>query len=249
MTRVVFIFGCQRSGSRVLLDFLAQAGPALRVFPERDSPLTDKTPPEGSATVRLNPLDDVERVLAGVQQDICVVKSLVESQRAGALLDRFPGSVGFWPFRHYREVAASMIHEWGERVGAPLLLQVLDTSAAGNWRHEGVPDDVRAEVAEHYSPDMRIQDAAALFWWVRNTLLFRQGLERDERVMLLDYAGMCSDPGYVDRALDRFGIPHPPAESFFSGASLGKGHEMTLTPLVEGLCDDLLQDLLQHRFA
>jgi hypothetical protein len=200
-------------------------------------------------TVRLNPLDDVERVLAGVAEEVCVIKPLVESQRAARLLERFPGSVGYWLFRHYREVASSMIQKWGPPVGAPHLLQVLDTSAVGNWRHEDVPADVRAVAQEHYSPDMRIEDAAALFWWVRNTLFFRQGLERNQRVLLLEYASMCSDPGYVDRALDHFEVPHAADGPFFSPSSLGKGHEMVLTPPVEELCDDLLQDLRQHRFA
>jgi hypothetical protein len=247
--RVVFIFACQRSGTTAFLDFLMGAGPPLKAFPECDSALTDKTPPEGGLTVRLNALEDVERVLAGVPERIVVVKPLVESQRASELLERFQGSVGFWLFRHHKEVAASMLAKWGPPAGASHLWQVIDTSDPGNWRAQNVPAELREQLRELHSPDMRAEDAAALFWYARNALYFAQGLERDERVLLLDYDRMCNVRKYVDRALDRFAIPHPPAGPHFSPSFSGKGRTMVLDPRVEALCAHMLEKLERHAFA
>lgn len=249
MKRIALIFGCQRSGTTAFLDFLMDAGPRLKVFPECDSKLTDRTTPEGGLTVRMNPLPDVDAVLAGVDEEFAIAKPLVESQRAKALLDHFPDAVGFWLYRDYRDVAASMVAKWGPPVGAPHLHQVLDTSDVGNWRHEGVPETLRAQVAELYSPDMGHEDAAALFWYVRNALFFEQGLERDPRVLLLDYQHMTGDPTYVDRALDHFGIPHPPAGPFFSTKFAGKGRGAELDPRVVALCDAMQARLDAHRFT
>ncbi|HVS19444.1 MAG TPA: hypothetical protein VMT18_12640 [Planctomycetota bacterium] len=245
--RVAFIFACQRSGTTALLDFLMGAGPPLKAFTECDSPLTDRTPPEGGLTVRLNPLENVERVLAATPEPVRVVKPLVESQRALELLGRFPGSCAFWLYRDVREVAASMLKKWGPPAGAPHLAQVLE-GETGNWRGEDVPAHVLATLKLHYAPDMADADAAALFWWARNELFFAQGLERDARVLLLDFERMCSVPDYVDRALDHFRLPHPSALGHFRPEFSGKARELPLDREVERLCRDLHGRLEAARF-
>lgn len=246
--RVAFIFACQRSGTTALLDFLMEAGPPIKAFTECDSPLTDRTPPEGGLTVRLNPLPDVERVIAATPEPVRIVKPLVESQSARELLDRFPGSRAFWLYRDVREVGASMLKKWGPPAGAPHLWQVIDESDPTNWRAEKVPAHVRETLQGLYAPDMTPEDAAALFWWARNELFFAQGLEDDERVLLLDFARMCTVPDYVDRALDHFAIPHPSAVGHFRAEFSGKAREFRLSPEVERLCRDLHERLDAHRF-
>lgn len=246
--RVVFIFACQRSGTTALLDFLMAAGPPLKAFTECDSPLTDKTPRESGLTVRLNPLEDVERVIAATPEAVRIVKPLVESQRATELLARFPGSCGYWLYRDVREVAASMLQKWGPPAGAPHLWQVIDESDPANWRAQNVPAAVRAKLRELYRPDMAAADAAALFWWARNELFFAQGLDRDPRVVLLDFVRMCTVPDYVDRALDHFRVPHPSAVGHFKAAFSGKSRELALDPRVDALCRDLHRRLDAARF-
>lgn len=246
--RVVFIFACQRSGTTAFLDFLMGAGPPLKAFTECDSPLTDKTPREGGLTVRLNALADVERVLAATPEPVRIVKPLVESQRATELLARFAGSRGFWLYRDVREVAASMLKKWGPPAGAPHLWQVIDESDPANWRAQNVPGHVRETLRGLYRPDMTGEDAAALFWWARNELYFAQRLERDERVLLLDFERMCTVRDYVDRALDHFRVPHPPAEGQFKPEFSGKSRGMVLDPRVQALCSDLRARLDAARF-
>lgn len=246
--RVMFIFACQRSGTTALLDFLMGAGPPLKAFTECDSPLTDKTPLEGGLTVRLNALEDVERVLAAVPEPVRIVKPLVESQRATELLGRFPGSCALWLYRDVREVAASMLAKWGPPAGAPHLRQVIDESDSTNWRAQNVPPAVRATLRELYRPDMSGPDAAALFWWARNELYFAQKLERDARVLLLDFERMCTVSDYVDRALDHFRVPHPPAAGHFKAEFSGKARGLVLDPRVESLCRDLRARLDAARF-
>jgi hypothetical protein len=245
--RVVFIFACQRSGTTALLRFLRRAGPPLKGFNECDSPLTDKTRLEGVKAVRLKPLDEVERVFAATPEPVRIVKPLVESQRAVELLERFPGSRGFWLYRDVREVAASMLAKWGPPVGVPHLWQVIDESHS-NWRSEKVPSYVRATLKQLYTPDMPAEDAAALFWWARNELFFAQGLDRDARVILLEFARMCTVPDYVDRALDHFSIPHPSALGHFRPEFSGKACELRLSPEVDSLCRELKERLDAARF-
>lgn len=247
--RVVFIFACQRSGTTAFLDFLMGAGPPLKAFTECDSPLTDKTPREGGLTVRLNPLADVERVLAATPEPVRIVKPLVESQRATELLGRFAGSRAFWLYRDVREVAASMLRKWGPPAGAPHLWQVIDESDPANWRAQNVPAHVRTTLRELYRPDMADADAAALFWWARNELYFAQGLDRDPRVLLLDFERMCTVRDYVDRALDHFRVPHPPAVGQFRPEFSGKARDLVLDARVEALCRDLRARLDAARFA
>lgn len=202
--RYVFIVGMQRSGTTTLVRVFERDF-RTRVFQEH-SRLSDQ---DADRNIRLNPLPDVERALRPVRAPIVVLKPLVETQKTPLLLDRFEPSLAIWCYRHYLEVAQSNIRQFGDRGGKNNLRPIVRRDRT-NWRAELVPDDVQETVDRLFSEEMPQLDAAALFWWVRNRLLFDLGLDEDPRVQMLSFDRFVTDPrqAMVD-IYERLGVAYP----------------------------------------
>lgn len=184
--RIVFILGCQRSGTTMLLRIFERDWNA-QTYHEQ-SILSRET-----TSLRLLPVAQLKEIFARRRAPLIVLKPLVESQHATALLKALPQGRAVWMFRHYRSVAASNLKKFGKRNG----INDLRPLAAGeveNWRADSVPAEVRATVQAHFSENMSPWDAAVLFWYVRNALFFTQSLERHPRVRLCHYEAVLDAP-------------------------------------------------------
>jgi hypothetical protein len=185
--------------------------------------------------------EEVERKLAGSPYALIVLKPLVESQHAPAILDAVASSRGLWMFRHFRDVARSNIKLFTPDVNRVNLEPMLQ-SQPGNWRGEVVPDDVRELVARHYRNDMNPYDGGALFWYARNRLFFDLGLADDERVMPLKYEALAAEPQRWMRAIYEFtGVPFPGDRIVrdIHPQSVGLGKELELSSEIAAACEDL----------
>jgi hypothetical protein len=236
--RILFILGCQRSGT-TLMQQLFDADPGAAVYGEFSRiTRTAKTP-----NVRLRPLEEVRRIIERDPARLVVAKPICETQNALRLLGFFPEAKALFLYRHYAAVAASNLKEFGERNGIQNLQPIVAGDAA-NWRAEGVPPDVRALVQARYREDMQPHDAAALFWYVRNRFFFDLGLDRHPAVLPLRYEDLLRDPAAVMQGIYRFaGAP-------FTGRGLAlvrpepPGRKrVSLSPDIEELCAGLLERL------
>ena len=85
-------------------------------------------------------------------------------------------------------------------------------------------------------------DAAALFWWARNQLYFKQQLWSDERIRIIRYERACNSSEEVAEALaDYIEIPLPQrsiAAKVRSEPDNGRGMK-DLNPDVERLCQKM----------
>ena len=236
--RLLFILGCQRSGT-TLMQRIFEADLDAAVYGEFSRiTLTGKT-----ANARLRPLDEVAAILARERARLVVAKPIVETQNALKLLGYFPGSKVLFLYRHYAAVAASNLKLFGRQNGINNLRPIVQ-GEAGNWRSEGVPPEIRAQVAARFSEDMDAYDAAALFWYVRNRFFFDLGLDRHPAVLPLRYEDLLAYPALRTEGVYRFlaaqpsrrGVPLVRAES-----SGGRG--VKLSPDIERLCVELLARL------
>lgn len=201
---IVWIMGCQRSGTTMLLDVFDRD---LRVRAYRD--VGALTTSRGAGSIRLNPLDEVEAEFRRTRSPLVVAKPLADSHRALPLLERFPGSRIIWMYRDYRSVASSDLRYFGERNGIRNLVPMVNAEQ-DNWRSSGMSDDVRAVVRQHFSQDMNPHAAAALFWFARNALFFEQALEANEHVFLLRYEEFVQAPdAWIRRIYDWLGQTCP----------------------------------------
>jgi len=239
---VVVVLGCQRSGT-TLLSHMFNLDLASRIYEEMDPPLVE--PSAAAEFIRLRPLPRVREHLAADRARFVLIKPLVESQRAHALLDELPTARVVWLYRHHLDVARSNLALFGRRNGIDDLRPIA-AGAQDDWRCQDLPAAAQATIGELFREDMDELSAAALFWWARNTLFFAQDLAVEPRVRVLRYDDLVTAPAAVMRELYAWlGLPYPgdriTADVFAS--SVGRGRDLGLEPQVTRLCEDMLARL------
>lgn len=195
---VLFIVGCQRSGTSLIHHLLRLDFDTVTY--DEESPLSVADPVEG---LRWDPLPQVAARFRADRAGFIVTKPLVESQNLDRLLDAFPGSRALWMYRDYRAVARSNVSFFPAGTSHRDLAPILAGELA-NWRCERLGEEARALVASLYRPDLPAHDAAALFWYARNSLLFDRGLAGDARVRLCRYEELLADPAGIMRGVYGF---------------------------------------------
>jgi len=235
----VFVLGCQRSGTNMMMNTLRKDS-AVRVYNEY-SELSDKSPDK----LRLNPLSEVAAHLEKNVKPVVVLKPLVESQNADIFLDYFPRGKILWMFRHYKDVVASNLDHFGMDNGIKDIAPIAN-GESNNWRAEKVSSDVYSLITNKFAPDMNKYDAAALFWYARNSFFYELGLERNARVCLVNYEELVTNPKnkMVDiyKFID-FKYPGNFILEQISASSVGKGKKVSLSPEIQQLCESLWQRL------
>jgi hypothetical protein len=241
---VLLILGCQRSGTTMMTrifdnDLRAKVYGEFSKLSSRDK--TDK--------LRLDPLDSVKSALTKDKAPFIVLKPLVESQRAPELLAyfgaHFDHARALWMYRHYKDVVSSNLKRFGRDNGVhdvrPIAMGEPD-----NWRSEGASDAVRATVRRHFSETMSLYDAAALFWFARNSLLFDLDLHDHPEVMICKYEDLVANPRDMVERIYGFAQQAFPEEEIFAEShreSVGKGKSVELSPDIERLCEGLWQKI------
>jgi hypothetical protein len=203
--RVLFIVGCQRSGTTMMLR-LFDADFNCRGFND----FSELTSADTKSGVRWNPLPDVAAVINRVAAPLVVAKALVETQNVRKLLDYFPFSKALFIYRRrYADVACSDMEKFGARNGVYNLTPI----AAGdphNWRSEGASRSVQELAARLWSEEMNPNDAAVLFWYARNQLFFDLDLANHPAVMLCQYEYLTQHPAaFMRRIYDFVGVDPP----------------------------------------
>ena len=246
---ILLIVGCQRSGT-TLMNQIFEHDLRAKVYPEVSELSSADVPKQ----LRLNPMPQVYQQLEREPASLVVLKPLVESQRTPELLNEFEQpranspiltAKAIWVYRHYRDVAASYVKKWGTGHSARDLRAILEAQPH-NWRSEHLPPEVVATVRDHYSEDMHDHDASALYWYVRNTLFYTRGLERELRVMLCRYEELVKSPVQVLQAIyDFIGYEFPGAHivARVRSDAQAKGANVILSPAIEQLCQTLLARL------
>ena len=235
---ILLIMGCQRSGT-TLMQHILQRDMRSKVYGEFSKLSSD----DREFHIRLNQLDSVRKTIEADRAGLIVLKPLVESQNALKLLDAFENAGVLWMYRDYRDTAVSNITTFGLTAGPNDLQAVID-NRDGDWRSEGLSDELRATVATNFSADMDPHDTAALFWFVRNSWLFELNLQTNDRVMLLRYEHLVAQPTAALNKLYGF-IGHEfPGEHILPTIhqdSTGQGGDLKLSENIERLCSDLLE--------
>lgn len=240
--RVLFIVGCQRSGTTMMLR-LFDADFNCRGF--NDSSELSSADKEGR--VRWNPLPDVAAVINRVPAPLVVAKALVETQNVRKLLDYFPFSKALFIYRRrYGEVARSDMAKFGARNGVYNLRPI----AAGdphNWRSEGASRSVQELAARLWSQEMDPNDAAALFWYARNQLFFDLDLANHPAVMLCQYEYLTQHPdAFMRRIYDFVGVDSPDVLKTAEVRPPGEERVLELSREVRQLCEQLQARLDAH---
>jgi hypothetical protein len=237
---VLFIVGCQRSGTSMIHHLFRLDWDAVTY--DEWSPLSVL---EGREPLRWRPLDQVKARIMADRAPFVVCKPLVETQVLPEILAAFPGAKAIWMYRDFRDVASSSLQYFGEQVGHGDLGPILEEDD-DDWRSWNLGAEARDTVRRLHGSDLGAADAAALFWYARNSLYFSLGLDADPRVALCRYGELVTEPARIMRdAYRHVGRPYPGdrivADVF--GGSKGKGRGVALTEPVAELCGAMLERL------
>jgi len=238
--RLLFVTGCQRSGTSMTYKTFDK---------DRDAAVYDEVSELSSGDpvekLRWNPMGDVNAKIAANPARLIVTKPLVESQRLSTLLEHFNQSRALWMYRHYNDVVSSNLKRFGSRNGHDDIAPIF-ANEQNNWRAELLSNEVRETILNFRQADLSDEDAAALFWYARNSLLFSQGLDDDPRVRLVSYEALVNSPAELMREIYRFiDTPYPGDHivSWMSTSSIGKGQTVSLSHDVALICNNMMDKL------
>ena len=231
--RICFIFGCQRSGTTMLQQSLFDSAWHVYSLDEHDARIVDFEDPE---SLRLRRLDLVERSLRNLRFHLLVAKPLVESHRVSEVLDGVSGSVGIWLLRSPLSVARSNLAKFGATQGHTDLRKLL--TMRQDWRAQ-VSSSTYRTVERLVERGLSDLDAAALFWWVRNSLYFDQALEEDARVRVLRYEDLIEQLPAVTPSLESFVGTSLPLRSMLRRLRPPARSTGTLSGGIEELCVEM----------
>jgi hypothetical protein len=224
---ILFIFGCQRSGTTLLTEIFERDFDNTKVYGEFSRlSSADKT-----RHIRLNPLHLVKRQIDSDRPPLIILKPLVESQNALKLLDYFDN--------------LSHLEHWGVKNGINNLRPIIKGQSQ-NWRCENVSEETKEIVRKHFAEDMNPYDAAALSWFVRNTLFFAMNLDGNHHVMTCKYEHLIDNPVQTMSDIYKFvGYVYPKDKITLHiySSSKGRGKNLKLSRDIESLCNDMQSKL------
>ncbi|MFT4974545.1 MAG: glycosyltransferase involved in cell wall biosynthesis [Myxococcota bacterium] len=234
--QVSFVFGCQRSGTKMVM-WVLDKSPATRIYHENHA--------AAFRDFQLRP-DPVVRALVHTSPAPAqIFKPICDSQRADEILDHHPHSRGLWIYRDPGDVANSAVHKWGDHQ-----LEVVAAAARGEagdwgWRTADLPESVQADLRRVYRDDLTPHEGALLFWYMRNAFFFALGLDRDPRMRLVCYEHLVQQPEAAFRPL--FTHTGVPFERRFVEAvrdsSIGRRPAPPARPEIAALIEGLKQRL------
>jgi len=202
--KILMIMGCMRSGT-TMLSAVFDKFINTSVFGEFSILSTDD--PD---KLRLNDIDMINGVLSAQKSDLIIMKPLVESQNANKYLAEIPNSSIIWLYRDFKEVAISNIKKFGVEKGAIANIRPITKDDQSNWRSQNVSKDTQLIIENYFDEGMNPNDAACLFWYVRNILFFEQGLDENSKVTLWKYESFVTDPlEHITDLCQKMDLPDP----------------------------------------
>ena len=231
---IVFEVGCQRSGTTMLGEVINRSLDTWVYFEHDRRAFRD---------FRLRTAE-VDRLARWPGRPVAVLKSIVDSQWTDRFLDRHPRSKAIWIYRGYADVARSAIAKWGGHQRRLIDGVRRRQLAELGWRGERLADHVVATIDRLHRPDLSVQEGAALFWWMRNSIVWDRGLADDERVLVVRYEDLVTDPTrYFERVFRFLGVSFDPAFVTDTTPSSARGQPLDhVHPDITSLCDTM-----QHR--
>lgn len=236
----VFISGSNRSGTQMVCRAIGNS-PHGWDYPEADFSIAFERYSLRSHAV-------IDRLIRWSPAPLVSFGSILDSQFTDALLDRFQNSRAIWVFRRYEDAVNSSIRSWGGHQ-KNMMRQV----AQGKLSHLGprglrIADENVELIRSLYSESLTDEDAGCLYWYMRNKVFFDLGLDRNPRVMALQYEDAVLNQERSFRSVFHFlGCPyHDSVIGDVFATSVGKQDWKGTSEEISALCDGLKARLDAH---
>lgn len=234
----VFIVGLQRSGTNMLARGF-EANPAVEVHNENDRSAFDH--------YRLRDERTVGDIVNASRHRLVLFKPLCDSGRIAAVMDRLPvvaQSRAIWAWRDVDDRARSAVAKFGD-ANRRALQMIASGSSGTSWQAVGLSESSLTLTREFDYSTMEPHEAACLFWYVRNKMLFEQRLDQRADFRVSSYASLVADPETTIGAVCRFvGLPWTPDMTAGMEPRTPRDREpLPVRSRIRDLCDQLTEQL------
>jgi hypothetical protein len=232
----VFVVGAQRSGTNMVTGLLERSYDTA-VFHERD--------PRAFENYLMREPEVIEKLVEDSPAPVFVIKALCEMDRLPELMERFSPARVIWVVRQYDDAVNSSLQSFS-RV-AEKVPDLIEDPATHGWMGRGMGQETQRHLRDLYHPGMNDATRVALFWYLRNRLLFDLDLAGDARILVVRYESLVASPhSELERIFSSLGVtPSRKIGRLLSQNSVGRHSAPDIEPSVRAACDELLQQLDQ----
>jgi hypothetical protein len=229
----VWLVGVQRSGTNMVVRGLEES-PEFEVHNENDGAAFERF------RLRTDPV--VREIILASRHRYVLFKPLCDSHRVDELLALGTPTPGraIWAYRGVDGRVRSALAKFGD-TNLRVLAEIAAGAGADLWQAQRLSDENRALIASFDWTSMSPASAAALFWYIRNSLFFDLGLDRRDDVLLSSYDALVEQPEARTRALASFiGLQwHPDLAAHIDQRNITPSAPLEIDPQVRSVCDDL----------
>ncbi len=228
----LFVTGAQRSGTNMLMECLDWSS-QTDAFHESD--------PRAFHEYQMLPRTVIHGLVDASRFPCVAIKALCEAEQTRLLLDEFQPAQAIWVVRDFRDTVNSAIRNFPDFT-VRIREMAEDPQSVPGWFARGMSEETLALLRRLNVPDMTSATASALRWYIRNVLYFEQGLDQDDRVMVVHYSDLVTNP--IDTLERVFAFARLPDFSPFitrkvHAKSLRKNPEPDIHPEVREVCFQL----------
>lgn len=236
----VYVFGVQRSGTTMMIHCFNQL-PDAEVLGEKS---------KATVNIKLKSNDEIRAIINDSKHDFVVFKPLMESAKAPELLSLKSGSKALWVFRKVEDRASSAVERFGDH-NLEVLTAISKGEMMDSWQAEGLTEENLKMIKSFDWSTVSPEDAAAVFWYIRNSLYFDLGFDKRKDIMPVAYEELVQRPEETLKRVCKFvGCEYVSGMAeIIHGKSLGKGGD-SLDKRVSDMCHPMYDrlDKMQREF-
>jgi len=237
----IYILGCQRSGTTMLLEVLRRC-PEMKVYHEGHR-LAFK------GEYRFRSVNKIKSLIITSDKQYLVFKPLNDIQHIRKYLAINKNSIIIWIYRHYADVVNSAVVKWGssQKEIISSICKGINNYTDQNAIQEKMNPETLALIKTLYYENMSDQDGAALLWYVRNSIYFDIGLHKSNN-LLLRYEDLVRNP--IDHFSTIFQFLNCPFDKSYVemiyATSVRKSAAPKLNCSIEAVCVEMLDKMNTH---
>ena len=233
-TLPVFLLGCGRSGTSMLLNTFRRDD-RVEALGENDTKIA-----KNFMLVK----EQIGPAIENCKAPVLIMKPILNSFDASSLLKSYHRAKIIWIIRDYRDVISSSIIKFGTRVPDYMKNLVL-LKQGNNWLSLGIQPETLEMLSKVDSTTFTHFDWMGLIWWSVNRTIILDQLYKHNNFLLLHYENLVHDPDVVLKHIYEFiGLEYKHGVGkYIHYLSVGKGKSIYLHPHVQKLCNDLYEDL------
>jgi len=242
-TKIIFILGCQRSGTTIIQQLVSMS-PLVKYHGEGELPYFYDA--DGEKSFRFKSTNDIEQYTDDEAYDFIALKPLYESHNIEQLLSDHEGSKAIWVFRNYNDVIKSHLNYYN--FDAIDYIRPVFNLKIKSWINEYVPQNVSELLKQLSIDELSDADAYALFWLLRSSIYLNISESHKNKVLLINYEDLISMPEQQTSRL--FNFLDIAKKSFFykiiRSGIVKNSYNFKINPIIKIECDRIYKELYSH---